>query len=80
MTNRERILAVLEGRTPDRLPWIPRLKIWYEANRRAGTLPPEYRGRSLREVEQDVFGGTAAREGVIFRKKLENILSLSSKS
>ncbi len=73
MTNRERILAVLEGRMPDRIPWVPRLRIWYEAHRRAGTLPPAYRGCSLREVERDVFGGTAAREGVIFRMELTGV-------
>jgi uroporphyrinogen-III decarboxylase len=65
MTIRRRILDVLEGRMPDRIPWIPRLRLWYEAHRRAGTLPPEYRGLSLREVERAVFGGTAARDGRI---------------
>lgn len=70
MTIRERILAVLEGRTPDRLPWVPRLAIWYEANRREGTLPPEFRGKTLREVERAVFGGTAARDGFIWRVEL----------
>ncbi len=73
MTNRERLLAVLEGRTPDRIPWIPRLKLWYEAHRRAGTLPAEYGDWSLREVEQDVFGGTAARDGVIFRSEMRGV-------
>jgi len=73
MTNRERILAILAGRAPDRIPWIPRLSIWYEANRLAGTLPPEYQGRTLREVERDVFGGTAARDGIIWRTKLRNV-------
>ncbi len=67
MTPRERILAVLEGRTPDRIPWVPRLKIWYEAHRRLGTLPDEYRNLSLRQVERKIFGGTAAREGILFR-------------
>lgn len=73
MTPRERILAVLDGRMPDRIPWIPRLKIWFEANRRAGTLPNRYRGCTLREVERDVFGGTAARDGAIFRTGLEGV-------
>jgi uroporphyrinogen-III decarboxylase len=73
MTNRQRILAILEGHTPDRIPWIPRLKLWYEAHRRAGTLPAEYRNCSLREVEQDVFGGTAARDGVIHRTEQRGV-------
>lgn len=73
MTTRERILAILDGRPPDRIPWIPRLGIWYEANRLAGTLPPQYRDLGLREVERDVFGGTAARDGVIYRTELRNV-------
>ncbi|MGQ9575148.1 MAG: uroporphyrinogen decarboxylase family protein [Thermoguttaceae bacterium] len=73
MTNRQRILAILAGEPPDRIPWIPRLGIWYEANRRAGTLPPEYRGWGLRQIERDVFGGTAARDGVIWHTRLRNV-------
>jgi hypothetical protein len=73
MTNRERILTLLDGGTPDRIPWIPRLKIWYDANRLAGTLPARYRGLSLREVEQRVFGGAAARDGVIYTTSLDNV-------
>jgi hypothetical protein len=73
MTNRERILAILEGKPPDQIPWIPRLAIWYEANRRAGTLPNEYRGLTLRQVEQAVFGGTAARDGFIYRVELRGV-------
>jgi len=73
MTNRERILTILDGRVPDRIPWIPRLRIWYEANRREGTLPERYRNLSLREVERDVFGGTAARDGIIYRIEIRNV-------
>ncbi|MBC8874904.1 MAG: hypothetical protein H8E44_36240 [Planctomycetes bacterium] len=73
MTNRERILAILEGRLPDRIPWIPRLQIWYDANRLTGALPEEYRNLSHREVERRVFGGTAARDGIIYRISLENV-------
>jgi len=73
MTNRERILAILAGQAPDRVPWIPRLGIWYEANRRAGTLPKEYLGRTLRDVERDVFGGTAGRDGIIYRTRLRGV-------
>ena len=63
MTNRERILKILDGELPDQIPWIPRLSIWYEANLATGTLPARYRGQSLREIERHVFGGTAARDG-----------------
>jgi hypothetical protein len=47
--------------------------IWYDAHRRAGTLPKTYQGLSLREVERAVFGGTAARDGIIYRSRLEGV-------
>lgn len=73
MTNRQRILAILDGKPPDRIPWIPRLQIWHEGNRREGTLPLRYRDRSLREVEREVFGGTAARDGFIYRIEIRDV-------
>ena len=73
MTHRERILAILEGKTPDRIPWIPRLSIWYEAHRLADTLPEEYRGKTLQEVERDVFGTITARDGVLWRSELSEV-------
>ena len=73
MTNRERILAILDGQLPDRMTWIPRLAIWHEANRLGGTLPERFRGLSLREVEQAVFGGTAARDGFVWLSEIRGV-------
>ena len=39
MTHKERILAACRGEVPDRIPWIPRLDLWYNAHQRAATLP-----------------------------------------
>jgi len=50
MTHKQRILAACRGELPDRIPWVPRLDLWYNAHSRAGTLPPPYRGLSLREL------------------------------
>ena len=73
MTDRERLLAIMAGRRPDRIPWIPRLEIWYEAHKRRGTLPHKYVGRTLREIERDLGVGTPAREGRIFRSELHDV-------
>ena len=67
MNNRERMLATLEGRPPDRIPWIPRLLLWYTAKQRAGALPAEWADLSLREVEHALGVGTPARDGKVFR-------------
>ena len=73
MTNRERILAILDGRPPDRIPWFPRLRIWYDANRLAGTLPERYREMAFRDVERDVFGGVSARHAIIYTSQLRGV-------
>ncbi len=73
MTNRERIIAILEKQYPDRLPWIPRLEIWYQAHKLRGTLPDKYTDLSLREIEHDLHIGTPARLGSVYRVKYNNI-------
>jgi len=50
MNNRERLTAILAGQPPDRLPWIPRLSLWYTARQRTGTMPARWASSSLREV------------------------------
>jgi len=72
MSNRERMLAIMAGRSPDRIPWIPRPEIWYEANRRRGTLPPEYMGWSLDEVRRDLGMGIWVNTSV-YREKLHGV-------
>lgn len=67
MTNRQRVQTILDRQLPDRIPWIPRLKLWYTAHSHAGTLPSELRGMSQREAERWLGMGDAAREGRIFR-------------
>ena len=54
MTNRERLLAIMDGRSPDRIPWIPRLLNWYTAHSNLGNLPERFRGLSLQEIEREL--------------------------
>lgn len=60
MTFKERMLAAVRGEGVDELPWAPRLDLWYRANSRAGTLPGQYRGASLREIVEDMGVGMHA--------------------
>ena len=73
MNNRERLLAILDHRSPDRIPWIPRLKLWYDARVLTGTMPPQWAGLSLRQVERALGLGTPAREGIIFTVRYEGV-------
>jgi hypothetical protein len=56
-TIRKRLLAVLQGRKPDRIPLISRADFWYNGLKYQGKLPSDYRGLSLSEVhKQTGFG------------------------
>ena len=73
MTNRQRILAIMSGKAPDRIPWIPRLLLWYNAHKKAGTLPERYRKWTLRDIERDLGLGAPARDGVVFRTQINGV-------
>lgn len=73
MTNRERLLAILDGKSPDRIPWIPRMEIWYLAQRLAGTLPAEYEGMRLGEIRADLGMGNPARTGRVFTTRIRGV-------
>jgi len=49
--------AAIRGEPCDRIPWAPRVDLWHKANKRAGTLPEEYRDASLREMVDDLGMG-----------------------
>jgi hypothetical protein len=73
MNDRERLLAILNHQPPDRIPWIPRLDLWYNARVRTGTMPAKWQGLSLREVERALRLGTPARTGRICRMEREGV-------
>ncbi len=50
MTHRERIIKAIKGEMPDRLPFAPRLDLWYSANFPSGTLPEKYKNSSPDEI------------------------------
>lgn len=73
MKDRERLLAILQGEPPDRIPWIPRLLIWYRAHKLRGTLPEPFRDKTLREVERALGMGNPARDGRVFRVEYDDM-------
>ena len=48
----ERVLAVMQGRKPDRIPFCDRLQLWRTALIRQGRLPAEFQGLSLQECHR----------------------------
>lgn len=73
MNHRERFAAALQGRPPDRIPWAPRLELWYQARVLTHSLPPQWQGCSLREIERDLGLGTPARDGKIMDERREGV-------
>jgi uroporphyrinogen-III decarboxylase len=53
----DRVIAVLQNRQPDRLPFIDRMEIWYNGKCRQGNLPEKYQGMSLNEIHRCVGMG-----------------------
>ena len=51
---KERLLNAIRGLPNDELPYIPRLDIWYNANKFRGTLPEKYRNATLKELTEDL--------------------------
>ena len=50
MQIKERLLNTMQGLPTDELPYLPRLDIWYNANKFRGTLPKQYEHASLKEL------------------------------
>lgn len=50
----DRLLAALQGREFDRIPFTADLAWWYEVNSRRGALPVEYKGLSLADIAKDM--------------------------
>ena len=53
-TIRDRVTAILQGKKPDRSPFIDRMEIWHKSKCRDGTLPAEFNGMSLNEIHREV--------------------------
>ncbi|MFB3817586.1 MAG: uroporphyrinogen decarboxylase family protein [Candidatus Methylomirabilales bacterium] len=73
MTDRERILAVLDRKSPDRVPWIARLDLWYHARATERNLPARFRGMDVVGVGRVLRTGNPARGGRVFRVRYEGM-------
>ena len=45
-------MAAFRGEPVDRLPYVPRIDLWYLANSVAGTLPQQHAGRTQHEISR----------------------------
>ena len=51
-SHQSRIMAAFKGEPVDRLPYVPRIDLWYLANSVAGTLPAQHAGRTQNEISR----------------------------
>lgn len=61
MTHKERILAVANGKTVDKLPFGARIDTWYNYHSAHGTLPDKYKGWSETDIIADQGAGAQKR-------------------
>ena len=54
MNHKEMVLAALRGESVPGIPYVPRLDIWYKANKYNGTLPVKYRNAGLIDIVDDL--------------------------
>ena len=78
MDTRERLLTILNHHSPDRIPWIPRLELWYHAQVLSGTLPRAFTGLALRQVERSLRLGTPARDGHVYQVAFDGLEIVTS--
>jgi uroporphyrinogen-III decarboxylase len=73
MTHRERIWAAIRGEPMDRIPWVPRWELWYEAAKSDGRLPETYRDRSFFDVTRDLRMGIKGNRGPLHRSEIRDV-------
>lgn len=72
-----RVMAVLQGKKPDRMPFIDRMGLWYSSRARAGTLPAAFSGLSLTDVHRAIGFGQQ-KNVFLHRVKLNGVEVIAS--
>jgi uroporphyrinogen-III decarboxylase len=73
MNHRQRIMSALRGQWPDRLPWAPRIDLWYEAHARMGDLPERYAGWSMYDILRDMGVALYNNRQEVFSTRLRGV-------
>ena len=54
MNYKEILLSTIRGAATEEIPFVPRLDIWYKANKQNGTLPDKYKKADLIDITDDL--------------------------
>ncbi|HJN52695.1 MAG: uroporphyrinogen decarboxylase family protein [Pseudomonadales bacterium] len=52
MNHHDRMLATIQGKPTDQIPWAPRMDLWYVAQRARGSLPDAFAGLNSVEIAE----------------------------
>ena len=73
MNNRERLLTLLSGIQPDRVPWFGDLAYWYGATKSAGKLDEKYLGDGYFHMHRELDVGFYLQGYFPFHEKSEGV-------
>ena len=73
MLSKERLLAAARGEPVDRLPWAPRIDMWFKAHARRGTVPPLYARATMWDIIRDAGGDVYYNSGPVFAEVLHGV-------
>jgi len=54
MNFKESILDTINGEPVDKIPYVPRLDLWFYGNKNRGTLPEKYKNKELIDIVDDL--------------------------
>ena len=52
ITHRENLLSVITGETVERLPWVLRIDLWYNAQETRGTNSARFEGMVVEDIHR----------------------------
>ena len=76
-SERERFMAVMRDQPFDRIPWVARMEIWYNARLNTGTLPGEFEGCHLYDIHKRIGMGILGRFP-LFEERLDDTVSVTT--
>jgi uroporphyrinogen-III decarboxylase len=78
-SERERFMAVMKGEPVDRIPWVARMEIWYNARLNTDTLPSEFEGCHLYDIHRRIGMGILGRYP-LFQERLHDSVRVTTET
>jgi len=76
-SERERLMAVMNGEPVDRMPWVARMEIWYHARLNTGSLPRDFEGCNLYDIHREIGMGILGRYP-LFQERYDDTVKVTT--